>query len=369
MRIAILCYGTSGKGGMETVISHIIGALNELGHDTELFLLGGSYDQSWLGGVRSRVVGKSQDSKLTGYVKYAFLLPGILWRFSPDVIVGADDRAVWTAMMMKRMLGLKAPVASWMHFAITDISYGLLKNADFHLAINSENVQQLIDLHVAKPDKIYLVHNPVKLTDRTVPRPTDVAHFIYMGRLTYGGQKRVSDFITALSQVKGAWQATIMGDGIMGDRVDKERLQELAKTMGIHTRIQWIGWQRNPWAEIHSASALVLTSEYEGFGMVLVEAMSHGIACVSSDCRTGPVDIVKEGINGWFYPVRDVAKLATILQRITDAPDALPQAQDIRSTIEHFGSEHVIPKLIRAFQKETATPGSKLQPRQRPRQA
>ena len=40
--------------------------------------------------------------------------------------------------MMKRMLRLKAPVASWMHFAITDISYGLLKKADFHLAINSE---------------------------------------------------------------------------------------------------------------------------------------------------------------------------------------------------------------------------------------
>lgn len=42
MRIAILCYGTSGKGGMETVISRIIGELNELDHDTELFLLGGS---------------------------------------------------------------------------------------------------------------------------------------------------------------------------------------------------------------------------------------------------------------------------------------------------------------------------------------
>lgn len=353
MRIAILCYGTSGKGGMETVISHIIGELNELGHDAELFLLGGSHDQSWLGGVRSRIVGKVQDSKLTGYLKYAFSLPGILWRFRPDLIVGADDRAVWTAIMVKHMLWLKAPVASWMHFAITDISYGLLKKADFHLAINSENVQQLIDLHVAKPEKIYLVHNPVRLTDRTIPSPTDVAHFIYIGRLIYDGQKRVNDFITALSQVKGAWQATIMGDG-----VGKERLQTLAETMGIHTRIQWIGWQQNPWAEIHSASVLVLTSEYEGFGMVLVEAMSHGIACVSSDCRTGPADIVKEGINGWFYPVKDIAKLTSILQRIADAPDALPQTQGIKSTIEHFSTEHVIHKLIRTFQKETGTPAS-----------
>ncbi|MGQ0592760.1 MAG: glycosyltransferase [Gammaproteobacteria bacterium] len=356
MRIAILCFGVSGKGGMETVISHIIGELNGLGHDTELFLLGGSHDQSWLGGVRSRIVGKVQDSKLsnlTRYLKYAFILPGILWRFRPDVIVGADDRAVWTAIMMKRMLRLKAPVVSWMHFAITDVTYGLLEKADFHLAINSENVQQLIDLNVAKPEKIYLVHNPVRLTDRTIPRPTDVAHFIYIGRLTYDGQKRVNDFIMALSQVKGAWQATIMGDG-----VGKGRLQTLAETMGIHTRIQWIGWQQNPWAEIHSASVLVFTSEYEGFGMVLVEAMSHGIACVSSECRTGPADIVKEGINGWFYPVKDVAKLTSILQRIADAPDALPQAQDIKSSIEHFGTEQVIPKLIQTFQKETAAPGS-----------
>jgi UDP-D-galactose:(glucosyl)LPS alpha-1,6-D-galactosyltransferase len=347
LRIAILCYGTSGKGGMETVISHIICELNRLGHVTELFLLGGSFDQSWLSGVPSRIVGKVQDKKFIRYAKYIFVLPNVLRRFRPDLIVGADERAVWTATMLKRMLRSKAPVASWMHFAITHINYNLLKNADFHLAINTENVQQLIDLHVSKPEKVYLVHNPVKLTDVTIPTPQDIAHFIYIGRLMYDGQKRVNDFINALSKVKGNWKATIMGDG-----ADKERLQVLAETLGVHNHIQWIGWQKNPWSEITSASVLVLTSEFEGLGMVLLEAMSHGIACVSSDCKTGPMDIVKEGINGWFYPVKDIVKLTSILQRIADAPHTLPHAQDIKNTIEHFSTEHVLHKLIQTFQKE-----------------
>src|SRR5690606_9456142 len=123
--------------------------------------------------------------------------------------------------------------------------------------------------------------------------------------------------LDALSQVTGEWRLHVVGDGS-----DMERCQAYGRELGIDDRIVWHGWQADPWQyvreRIGAVSALLLTSAFEGFGMSLVEAMSYGIYCISSDCPWGPGDIVRDGVNGQLYAPMDVPGLRAQLQQIVD---------------------------------------------------
>src|SRR5260370_37894594 len=117
-----------------------------------------------------------------------------------------------------------------------------------------------------------------------------------MGGLKHDGPKNVGDLLRALVGIPGNWTATIIGDG-----EDRERLLALAQALSVDKRITWAGWQDRPWESVDAVSALVLTSESEGFGMALAEAMARGVACGWSDCR-GALAVMRGGVNGWGYP-------------------------------------------------------------------
>ena len=117
-----------------------------------------------------------------------------------------------------------------------------------------------------------------------------------------------------------------------------ERLHALAAELGIESRVEWLGWQRNAWKAAGATTALVMPSDREGFPMVLVEALAHGIVCVSSDCDSGPSEIIEPGRNGWLYPVADVPALTARLQALVDAPEELPEQASVRATALRFSA-------------------------------
>ena len=79
--------------------------------------------------------------------------------------------------------------------------------------------------------------------------------------------------------------------------------------------------------------------------MALIEAMSRGVPCLSSDCETGPADIVEPGRNGWLFPVGDVAALTERLQRLMDDPSRLPPREAVAASVQRFSREAVTVRI------------------------
>ena len=109
---------------------------------------------------------------------------------------------------------------------------------------------------------------------------------------------------------------------ILGEGELRSELEALAAKLGIADRVSMPGFTSDPSQAYNSASLFVLSSAWEGFGNVVVEALEHGVPVVSTDCPSGPREILEDGRWGTLVPIRDPQALANAMR------DALSQAHD-----------------------------------------
>jgi GalNAc-alpha-(1->4)-GalNAc-alpha-(1->3)-diNAcBac-PP-undecaprenol alpha-1,4-N-acetyl-D-galactosaminyltransferase len=114
---------------------------------------------------------------------------------------------------------------------------------------------------------------------------------------------------------RDGWRAIIVGEG-----PERANLQALADKLGIGGKVEFPGETDQVASWYRRAGMFVLSSRYEGFPNVLLEAMSHGCPSIAFDCPSGPRDIVQSGKNGRLLPAEDVdALIAAIRELSADA--------------------------------------------------
>lgn len=343
----VVSFTLSGRGGMETTTSIAVRELEKSGDTIHIIMPDGETDKAWTNGFNCHYV--STGGGRFGLLAFICKLTMLLTHLKPDLILGIDQHAVAYSRFYRYLRHNTVRIGSWMHFAL--VTHGnnprkLLKHADFHLAISSGIADDLNRLFKKTGEPVYLIFNPIHVSERTIIRSA-IPTFIYLGRLAIE-QKRLDDFLLALAELNGTWKAMIIGDGS-----DANQIKQLARDLHLEERIEWPGWVNDPWNWITEASAMVLTSEFEGFPNVLVEALNRGLPCISSDCPTGPADIIINGINGWLYPLHDLERLQEILQKIVDDPVLnLPEQQTVKQTGTRFAAEKVVAELRRVLVAE-----------------
>lgn len=105
------------------------------------------------------------------------------------------------------------------------------------------------------------------------------------------------------------WQLKILGDGEL-----RTEIQNKINSMGLANNVELLGHVDNPYPYMKSANAFVLSSYWEGFGQVIVEAMALGVEIISTDCDYGPKEILENGKYGVLVPVGNSVELARAME-------------------------------------------------------
>ena len=126
-------------------------------------------------------------------------------------------------------------------------------------------------------------------------------------------QKDVKTLIEAFSLYTGEEKLVIVGDGS-----DRKILEDLCTAKNLKDKIIFLGMLNNPFPFMKNAQAFILSSKVEGFGLVLVEALYCGTKVISSNCPTGPSQILLDGEIGELFEVSNVKELLDKLKVIID---------------------------------------------------
>lgn len=143
------------------------------------------------------------------------------------------------------------------------------------------------------PEQTCVIPNPVVLSEKFIS-PLDSKIAIAVGRIQY--QKGFDTLVNVFKKVHEKypdWTVRIYGDGNLRPELEQQILDS-----GLKGIVKLMGRSNEIYKKLREAAFFILSSRFEGFPMVLIEAQSQGIPIVSFDCPNGPSDIIENGVNG-----------------------------------------------------------------------
>lgn len=216
---------------------------------------------------------------------------------------------------------------------------------------NSDDTAKDIKKHITAPeDKIVIINNPLidnkikAQSNKTINDKnflnTTTPRIISIGRLVY--QKNYQHLIKSFALVKETLPTASLI--ILGKGPQEVELKELSKKLKLQNDIHFLGFVDNPYKYLKNSDIFVLSSIFEGFGNVLVEALAVGLPIVSTACSGGPRKILDNGKYGELVPVNDeVALYEAIIKTLKKKHDK----QKLIDRSNNYSIERIADKYLK----------------------
>ncbi len=232
--------------------------------------------------------------------------------------------------------------------AVVAVSQGAARDLVSYLGLSPAHVQTIYN-PVIGPDFYARAAQPVDHPWFAPGQPPVIAS---VGRLVKA--KDYATLLRAFALVQPQHDSRLL---ILGEGRERAALEAQVRELGLEAVVQLPGYAENPYAALARARLLVLSSAWEGFGNVLVEALALGTPVIATDCPSGPREILRDGAYGVLCPVGDPdrlaqAMLAELRQPEKTAPD-FPAATYTAETVARqyravlFPAETAVPEAAR----------------------
>ncbi|RQG93828.1 glycosyltransferase [Natrarchaeobius chitinivorans] len=357
--IAVLV-GTLTIGGAERVAVNLANGLADRGHETDLVVLRDDLELEphvssdvtletlnasrvrWSLPAIVRYLNERQPSAVISVmtVENALtILAARLARYQPKVIATEhsvrDDRP-WKSVAFKG------------DFLLGRVFY---RQADEIVAASSSVARDVASWANVPREDLSVIHNPVELasadSDDEPPHRwfgSDEPVIVAAGR--YTPEKDFSTLLRAFDEVRETVGGYLI---VLGDGKLRDELEAQSRELSLEDRVCLYGFVDDPYPYMKAADLFVLSSRSEGFGNVLVEAMSCGTPVVATNCGSGPVTILEDGTYGPLVPVGDASRMAdAMLETVSDPP--APEL--LREHARDFSVETIVSQYLELIETE-----------------
>lgn len=368
MKLMIVIHSLKG-GGSERVLLNLLKGLDRKDFSITLVLYERVFDFTLPEDIDVEILNiyaSRNFFKLTaGFILKTASLVRAIRKNRPDVLFSLISSTNVTVTLAKLLSGVKCKlvVSEHTHPSVNlcnEIYGGITKylvkklypKADRVIAVSDGIRRDLVkDFHTPET-KIDVIYNPVDIEEIKMLSGEKVEHpwfndpiplIMTVGRLTR--QKGYPYLLRAFSIVRESRNCRLI---FIGEGEDRKKLEAMSEELGIKADTDFLGFQKNPFKYMAKASIFVLSSLFEGFGNVIVEAMALGLPVISTDCLSGPSEIIEDKKNGILVPVKDEKALAlAILHVLSD--DML--SRELGNNAVQRASDFSIEKIVKKYRE------------------
>ena len=227
--------------------------------------------------------------------------------------------------------------------------------ADAIVAVSNGVADDMCTVSGLAREKVITIYNPVDaarlFTSAAEPledpwfAPGAAPVVLAIGRLET--QKNFPNLLRAFAQVRAGREAKLL---ILGEGSERERLTAMVASLGLHEDVAMPGFVANPAAYMARSAVFAMSSDWEGMPVALMEALTLGTPVVSTDCPSGPAEILANGAYGEMVPMDDSAALAGAIERVfAGARKTIPEEALVR-----FNADAIVERYLGLMFPESA---------------